>query len=45
MSKTPLKLENPRDLFYLNLCNKTSAYFYKYGFTPNMIITISLLCT
>ncbi len=45
MSKVPPELENPIDMFYLNMCDKVSPTFYNYGFTPNMITTISLLST
>lgn len=45
MSKIPSELENPIDIFYLNMCDKISPFFYNYGVSPNMITTISLLCT
>lgn len=45
MRKIPENLENPLDNYLLDLCENVSPTFYNYGFTPNMITTLSNITT
>lgn len=39
-NKLPPELDNPIDTLYYRVCEYTSEFFHKHGFTPNMITTI-----
>ena len=39
-NKLPPELDNPLDTLYYRVCEYTSEFFHKHGFTPNMITTI-----
>ena len=41
MRKIPEKFENPIDNVLIDICEYVSPSFHKYGFTPNMITTLS----
>jgi hypothetical protein len=41
MRKIPEKFENPIDNVLIDMCEYVSPSFYKHGFTPNMITTLS----
>jgi phosphatidylglycerophosphate synthase len=43
MRKIPKKYENPVDNILISIVDKIQPTFYKIGFTPNMITTLSLL--
>ena len=43
MRKIPKQYENPIDDLLIDLSDKVQPYFYKLGFTPNMITTLSLI--
>ena len=45
MRKIPPNLENPIDNYLLDVCEYVSPTFYNYGFTPNMITTLSNITT
>ena len=45
MRKIPNNLENPLDNHLIDLCEYVSPTFYNYGFTPNMITTLSNIST
>jgi hypothetical protein len=45
MRKIPKNLENPIDNYLLDICEYVSPTFYKYGFTPNLITTLSNITT
>ena len=42
--KIPAKYENPIDNHIFSFMEIIAPYFYKYGFTPNMITTLSFVC-
>jgi phosphatidylglycerophosphate synthase len=41
MRKIPAEYENPLDDVLLNICDSVAPTFHSYGFTPNIITTIS----
>lgn len=43
MRKIPPKYENPIDNILISIVDKIQPTFYKFGFTPNMITTLSLI--
>lgn len=45
MRKIPKNLENPIDNYLLDMCEYVSPTFYKFGFTPNLITTLSNITT
>lgn len=44
MRKLPTEFENPLDNYILDIADKTAPYFYKMGFNPNTITTLSNIC-
>ena len=44
MRKLPPEYENPVDAILVNHIDSIQTYFFKLGFTPNMLTTISLIC-
>jgi hypothetical protein len=45
MRKIPSNLENPIDNFLIDTCEYVAPTFYKYGFTPNIVTTLSNITT
>ena len=41
MRKIPTEYENPIDDILINICDNISPTFHSYGFTPNMVTTLS----
>ena len=41
MRKIPAEYENPFDDVLLNMCDNIAPTFHSYGFTPNMVTTLS----
>lgn len=44
MRKLPHEYENPIDAMLVHHIDSIQPYFFKLGFTPNMLTTISLIC-
>jgi phosphatidylglycerophosphate synthase len=44
MRKLPHEYENPIDAILVHHIDSIQSYFFKLGFTPNMLTTISLIC-
>ena len=41
MSKLPVEYENPIDNILIKICDNVAPTFHSYGFTPNMVTTLS----
>ena len=44
MRKIPAKYENPIDNVIISHVDNMKSYFFKLGFTPNILTTLSLFC-
>ena len=44
MRKLPHEYQNPVDAILVSHIDSIQPYFFKLGFTPNMLTTISLVC-